>query len=339
MKKNSVLIESADLSALGVSAVEERIYVELLGRDGASAPQLAKALGGTPRTLARALNALQEKGLVTHSPQSVRRYFAVSPDIAINALIERRKSELNHSRAAIQRLHEASKVRRGRHTEERLVDVLSAEASIPAISRVIRSAQSEILWLERLPLVVSPSSMFADAQAEAFARGVKSRSVADSNLLRVPGILEPARRDIESGEEKRVFPNLPIKLMLVDRRVAFIPLSLESAAGSFLQVRSSALLAALYELFDMFWRLATPITFDRSGRLAFGSAHEGRENDEREQLLSLLSSGLNDKTIEQELQISSRTFTRRVAALMKELGATSRFHAGWLAAKSGANSQ
>jgi hypothetical protein len=252
----------------------------------------------------------------------------------VEALIERRQSELRYARASIAHLRDIASDRARRRSDDRLIEVLSPEASMSAIPQMIKSARHEILALERLPLIISPAGAFEEAHDVSFARGVKSRAVTDSNLLRVPGMLEPLRREVMAGEEKRVFPNLPIKLMLVDRRVGFLPLSLDSASGSSVLVQSSALLNALYELFDMFWRLARPYRFDETGRLRIGSDCAGDAGSERAQLLSLLSSGLNDKTIEQELDISSRTFTRRVTTLMKDLGASTRFHAGWLAAKS-----
>ena len=325
--------DTGALNGLGVSASEERIYVALLRRDGASAADLASALRESTRRVGASLEALKQKGLATHSPTRIRRYFAVPPDIAVEALIERRQSELRHARAAIARLREAaSTAKESRHAVERLVEVLSSEASVTAISQMIASARSEILCLERLPLLISPARAFEDANAYTLARGVTSRAVTDRNLLRVPGMIETLRKEIGAGEQKRVISDLPIKLILVDRRVGVIPLSLDSATGPSLLVRSSSLLLSLHELFEMFWRLATPYSFDDSGQLRIASVSQGSETG-TDQLLSLLASGLNDKTIEQELDISPRTFTRRVAALMKSLGATTRFHAGWLAAE------
>jgi sugar-specific transcriptional regulator TrmB len=327
--------ESTNLSGLGVTAPEERAYIALLRRDGATSGELAEALEITSAAAEKLLDSLQVKGFATHAPDTIRRYFAVPPDIAVEALIERRQSELRYARASIGHLRDIASARAARgRSDDRLIEVLSPDASMSAIPQMIKSARHEILALERLPLIASPAGAFEEAHDDSFARGVKSRSVTDSNLLRVPGMREPLRREVMAGEEKRVFPNLPIKLILVDRRVGFLPLSLDTASGSNLLVQSPALLGALYELFDMFWNLARPYQFDEAGRLRIGTDAASSASSERTQLLSLLSSGLNDKTIEQELDISSRTFTRRVTALMKELGASTRFHAGWLAAKS-----
>lgn len=332
--KNELPAGSSSLGGLGVGPAEERAYVALLRRDGATTKELAAALDLSAAAVEKLLESLQDKGFATHAPDTVRRYFAVPPDIAVEALIERRHVELRSARASIAHFRDIAGDRARRRADDRLIEVLSPGASLSAIPRIIRSARIEIVALERLPLIASPANAFEQAHDDSFARGVKSRAVTDSNLLRVPGMLEPLRREVMSGEQKRVFPNLPIKMILVDRRIGILPLSLDSASGSSLLVQSSALLSALYELFEMFWRLGRPYSFDEAGRLRIGSDAADGAGSERAQLLALLSAGLNDKTIERELDISARTFTRRVTALMKALGATTRFHAGWLAAKS-----
>jgi DNA-binding NarL/FixJ family response regulator len=45
-------------------------------------------------------------------------------------------------------------------------------------------------------------------------------------------------------------------------------------------------------------------------------------------LLGLLVAGLKDETIARQLGVSLRTVQRRIAALMHELGARTRFQAG-----------
>jgi sugar-specific transcriptional regulator TrmB len=332
MKRARPTLKPGILAGLGITMIEERIYVDLLTRDGATQADLISALALASKTVVRALESLEEKGLITHSPALVRRYFAVPPDIGVEALIERRQSELHHTRSAIPQLRDvtqaASVARRG---NEHLVEVLSSDAAVTAVAHMIKSAKHEILCLERLPLLISPARAVDDAHAHSLGRGVIARSVTDSHLLRVPGIAERMRNQTAAGERKRIFSHLPFKLIVVDRRVGVVPLYLDNPSAPCLIVWSPSLLLALCELFEMFWRIATPFDFDASGNLKISSAAHGNDSG---QLLALLASGLNDKTIEHELDISQRTFTRRMTALMRDLGASTRFHAGWLAAQS-----
>ena len=56
---------------------------------------------------------------------------------------------------------------------------------------------------------------------------------------------------------------------------------------------------------------------------------------ERRLLLDLLAAGRRDEQIARELRLSVRTVRRRVAAIMQELGAESRFQAGVEAVRRG----
>jgi DNA-binding MarR family transcriptional regulator len=322
------------LDSLGVSLADERVYILLLSRDGADAAELANLMRLSRRAIACSLDSLEETGLVTRSPDPARRYFAVPPDIGVEALIERRQSEIHHARSSIQRLRRFAVGTGSRGFDDRLVEVLSPEAIASTVPQMVWSAQVEILCLERPPLLIHPKT-WVGANAVPYRPGVSSRAVTDTELLRLPGMMETMRGEMEAGEQHRLCSNLPFKLLIVDRRLAVVPLSMETANGPSLLVRPSSLLTALCELFEMFWRVATSIQFDEDGSLRPQPMTDVAGSDDA-RLMSLLALGFNDKTIEHELQMSKRTFTRRVASLMKRLGATTRFHAGWLAAREGA---
>jgi len=94
-----------------------------------------------------------------------------------------------------------------------------------------------------------------------------------------------------------------------------------------LLVRASSLLDALCEMFEMYWRAAGPFVV---GEPASSTDTNSLLADP---LIPLLASGMNDKSIEHELGMSSRTLARRIVELTGRLGASTRFQAGWLAAR------
>jgi DNA-binding NarL/FixJ family response regulator len=57
-----------------------------------------------------------------------------------------------------------------------------------------------------------------------------------------------------------------------------------------------------------------------------------RQQQDQQRLITLLLSGLTDEAIARQLGTSHRTIQRRVAALMSELGAHTRFQVGVQAA-------
>jgi DNA-binding NarL/FixJ family response regulator len=117
----------------------------------------------------------------------------------------------------------------------------------------------------------------------------------------------------------------------VDRRVGLIPLSAGDQGGTILLVRSSSLLDALYELFELIWERSTPIAFTRAGKLKTEKAGAAL-SDAAEQVILLLAAGLNDKAIAHEAGISAMTLSRRITELMKAFDTRTRFQLGWRAA-------
>jgi sugar-specific transcriptional regulator TrmB len=304
----------------------------LLLRDGSTASDISIHLALSLRSSQRALNTLERKGLVTHSPEQTKLYSAVPPDIAAEVLIARRQSQLHRARADMVKLRDfIENERKGRQAEERVVEILPPQTTIQMFSQFIRSVQTEILCLERLPMLVSDIDKPDDAYLERVARGVHCRSITDSQLFNLPGTLNRLRIAAAAGEQFRVFPALPFKLVVFDRRIAIIPLHLASPDGPYLLVRSSSLLDALCETFEMYWRAATPFI---AGHVAIGPA-DAPDSDplHADALLTLLASGMNDKSIEHELNVSTRTLARRIFELTMRLGASTRFQAGWLAAQ------
>jgi sugar-specific transcriptional regulator TrmB len=315
---------------MGVSPLEDEIYCALLRHDGLRLADLSKRLGRQARALAQPLRSLIEKGMATHSLDRAPRYFAIPPDIAVEALIasSQRSEEARQrqARAAAARLSASSAARGGGVADERLVEILSAEATAQMFVLMHRTAQSEMLSLTRPPMLISNINEPDHLLFECLARGVSCRALVDSDLLSMPGWLDHMRDNTSRGEECRIAPSLPFKLIVADRKIAIIPLDLARPDGPVLLVRSSSLLEALCAVFELLWRNATPFPLDDSDQAASGRQASAS-------LLSLLTSGLNDKAIELELGMSHRTLARRISELMKEFGATTRCQLGWLAAQ------
>jgi sugar-specific transcriptional regulator TrmB len=319
------------LRALGLSATEEQIYRALLPR-GATAAELSKDLELSLRAIQRTLSALEKKGLVTYSPEEIPRYSAVPPDIAADVLIARRNSELQRARAAMVKLRESTyEERKDRHAEERFVEILSRETAAQIFLHSVGTAQSEILGLERMPSLVSAMDELDEGIVACLARGVKCRAITDSELLNLPGTLNRLRAATQVGEQFRIFPSLPFKLVVFDRRIAILPLHLDKPDGPVLLVRSSSLLDALCEMFEMYWRAGAPFVVGDSLTAPSGATETHPLHADA--LIPLLASGLNDKSIEHELDMSPRTLARRIVELTRRLGASTRFQAGWLAAQ------
>ena len=144
--------------------------------------------------------------------------------------------------------------------------------------------------------------------------------------LAVPGRFQ---QDIElssaSGEQARVRETLPTKLIMADEALAVVPTATDEALAEVAYViRSSALLAALAALFEHEWSRGVPLVAGPRQ-----SPDQLDQPDEKTRaLLSLLAGGLTDEAVSRALGWSARTTQRRIAALLKELGVSTRFQAG-----------
>jgi sugar-specific transcriptional regulator TrmB len=317
------------LESLGISEIEERVYEALLDRAGATLAELERDLALPSKPLKRVLDALEHKGLATPTSGQPRRFLPASPDIAIEALALRRQDELRRARGEIQRLQERAAQSAGER-RQMIELVTTREAERHVFEQMQHAAQHELIFLERPPILIAGPEQPNETEMKALARGVRYRSIADKAFLELPGVMTRIRQDMQAGEEVRVVSQLPFKMVMADRNIALIPLNLERPGSPSLLVRSSALLDALYAMFELLWNQAAPITFTRGGVMQTGET-AASASDDLEQLMPLLAAGLNDKAIAHELGISASTLNRRIAELMKRVDARSRFQLGWLA--------
>ncbi|WP_189448767.1 helix-turn-helix transcriptional regulator [Streptomyces abikoensis] len=132
----------------------------------------------------------------------------------------------------------------------------------------------------------------------------------------------------------RVVDRIPAELVIVDRRVALLPLASGADGTAALVVHSGALLDSLIDLFEDAWHDGRPL---RPGGGSVGGPPEGaREPDATDlEVLSLLLAGLTDASVAKQLGLGLRTVQRRVRRLMELAGVTTRLQLGWQAAERG----
>lgn len=322
--------DSSPFDILGISGAEESAYEALLAHPGLTAASLASQLRIPSRKASQLLARLAHKGLATHSPERPRRYFPAPPDIGFEALILKQEEALQRARQSALALKERNASRPvAENPDERLIEVITNPVAAGQLFfQMARTVREEMVCLARPPLLFSSAEKREDVFPRAAARGVRFRTVVDSSILQVDGILDVFRADASAGTELRLVPSLPLKLVMIDRRCAIMPLDLTRPDGPVLFLRSSSLLDTFYVLFEMIWAQSAPLALDAaSPRDASRGAVRAATN---EQLVPLLSAGFNDKTIADQLGVSWRTLERRIVELMRELDARTRFQAGYL---------
>jgi hypothetical protein len=152
------------------------------------------------------------------------------------------------------------------------------------------------------------------------SRGVDLRLLHTYGGLSCPGEPEYLGRVQAAGAHVRLTVTAPLKLTMVDRRAALLPLEPEKRTfhqGALL-VRDPILVHALHTAYAAQW--AQSRAHSRSG--------PDGPPPELQPILDMLLSGFTDTAAARRLNISPRTYTRRVNQLLEALGATTRAQAG-----------
>jgi len=161
---------------------------------------------------------------------------------------------------------------------------------------------------------------------EMYARGIKSRTIYLPEVRKHIPTLNHVMWLNERGSEVRTSPNLPLQMIIADKRTAVLPLSLPSNERAIIVQRNPSVLIGLQALFDFTWRSASPLgaIIDSSGYTL---------TTEELSLLELLALGKSDEAIGKSIGRSERTVARKVAEIKTKLNANTRFQAGVKAAK------
>ncbi|TCO45298.1 LuxR C-terminal-related transcriptional regulator [Actinocrispum wychmicini] len=195
-----------------------------------------------------------------------------------------------------------------------LVRILTDPDEIGALSvELCLSAQHEVASLETGYFSRPPDPRSArGVPAEVLERGVRFRNIYAQAALEVPGAADMLRISREAGWQCRVYPRLPMRMVLVDERAALLPLARTGVEGALL-VRAPVITAALRTYFELLWNRA--ISLD---------VNPAKVSPEQDQVLRLVLTGMTDTAIARHLGVSERTVRRHIQALLAALGVTNR---------------
>ncbi|MCX4669159.1 LuxR C-terminal-related transcriptional regulator [Streptomyces sp. NBC_01381] len=155
------------------------------------------------------------------------------------------------------------------------------------------------------------------------AKGVRVRYVFSASGANTPQGMEHLARKAAVGAELRISADIPMNMIIADRRFALLPVDPERHAAGAILARGPALVRSYSALYEHLWRTATP--YGEQGECARDSS--GLTEQQRA-ALRMLATGMKDEKIARGLGVSLRTVSRILSELMQELGASSRFEAG-----------
>ncbi|MFJ6937804.1 LuxR C-terminal-related transcriptional regulator [Streptomyces sp. NPDC101132] len=261
---------------------------------------------------------------------------AVSPEIGLQLLLQREQQELalrqdriDQTRAALNQLsteYASYEDGPGPDGAELLHGMDQIRTRLEALASQCAEEVLSFLPGGALPTVAIQAGQPLNEQA--MLRGVRFRSAYLQSITKDRATYEYVRRVQAYGSEVRLAPSLPMRLLIVDRRIAVIPGDPAGAEPTALVLRSAPVLRALHELFEAYWKDAVPLDGAPPGG-------DGGISPQEREVLRMLANGDKDEAVARALGISVRTERRMVADLLARVDASSRLELGVKAARLG----
>ncbi|WP_244871815.1 helix-turn-helix transcriptional regulator [Catellatospora sp. TT07R-123] len=280
-----------------------------------------------------ALDVLAERALVQPRAQDTGGMRVVSPQAGLTMLlaqaeadIAQRQRQIEVARATISAIAtEHDKVRR----RDEIIRLEGSSAVRGRLMELAPAVQKECLtFTARAELTAEAIDAGRPLNQLLLERGVSIRNVYQESVRNDPTMFAFAKWMASKGGRSRTVPSVPMRLIIIDRRVAIIPIDPADSTRGALEIRSPGVIAALCILFEQVWDFATP----------FG---ESPKSDDRgltpqeQALMRLLDAGHTDESAGRKIGLSARTVRRIVSELADRLGVESRFQAGAEAVRRG----
>lgn len=315
------------------------LYRAVLLQPGATLAEAAAALATTPADLDKCLARLCDMGLLRQGERDT--YTAVSPMLAEATVLGAEDLELGARRAAVEQRRDA--IRRLVPEWNAVLSTVGTDTGVDVISD--QNAISNVLmhYADRCEdelLSVAPGRLPATridgrtrvANVYSARRGIKTRALYQHTALRDRATRAYLIELANNGARVRFAPSVPGRSLVVDRTAALLPIPTEDPGRHGLAVvREPNVIAWVVATFEQLWAEASPLE-----DVIHKQPHDDTELDQtRAAILRLMAEGEKDEAISRRLSISVRTCRRHIADYMAQVGATSRFQAGVIAARAG----
>ena len=336
------------LTAVGLAPMSEQVYLFVVGCGRTTLHEVAEAFHLDLTVASGVLDDLRDVGLIALPEVPGGSYAAIDPQIALGAVADQLVAQASSLRDRIPALAEQFRSTAAPEEADPMTVLLTDPVDVASwYARLQHQAGWEMLTFDRPPYI---SLGMEPLQVSTIARGVTWRVVYAAESFTREDAWEETVRMGERGEQARIAPTLPVKLVVVDRSIALVGLRLDGASVESMVTESPPLVALLVETFESYWRRGMPLV--GGGPSLGGTAGPSKLGDgagaaspsrprttppsrEQQAILALVGAGLTDEVIAARLGISVRSLRRRSQRLMQELGAANRFQMGVEAARRG----
>lgn len=322
------------LSKGQLSHEDVRLYRLAVSHPGWTRAEAMSVLQMSADELTGRIGNLLRFTLLRESPDPSREFDAVSPDLALAALLVDDENEIRMWQAQLAMVRQEVQALLPTYFEARQ-ERRSAEAiDVVDDLEMVRHLLADQSRRARVELhIAHPGSGMSDeGLARSLAldlmlldRGVTMRSVLQHSTRNHQPTQRYAATVVPRGALIRTVPVVPRRLIVFDREVAFLPPATGDPTQGAVVVREPGVVQHLIASFDALYDAGLPFPVDGT------DDNEELTSDIYQAILQQMSAGEKDEGIARRLGISVRTCRRHIASILSTLGAQSRFQAGVLA--------
>ena len=320
------------LSVFAISADAEELYRRILRSGPSRLAPYAAELGWSLSLATEALESLIAAGLVRETADGL--VLVEHPRSALERLVGNEETKLDHRRRQLADVrasignftaeHRAAGTAGGWAATQPAWEIVSSQMAANMVEQTLRSTSGLIRTSIR-SLDVGPGldDEAARTGQAALVGGRERRAIYPIAVLEDPGARRWAQSRADLGEQQRVNESPPSEFAIFGAEVVLASAEWRSIDSDYVVIRDPMLITVFTTMFDYAWELALPMP--------------GIPSDVNEDrlLLRLLARGFKDEAIARYLGWGLRTVRRRVAKLMGELGADTRFQLGAAAQRRG----
>ena len=199
---------------------------------------------------------------------------------------------------------------------------------VDTIRSLTARTTGDLLWVRPDQWRVPAGPSVDEWVQELLRSGRRSRVIYPARVLEeAPDMV---RRRAALGEHVRVLAEVPGRMAVMGSAAALVPNRFDLPDDQLLVIRQPSLVTALTTLFEALWERALTVP-----GLEVADDDGAANASDRRLLLDQLARGAKDEQIARSLGLSLRTVRRRVADLLDDLEASSRFQAGVEAVRRG----
>lgn len=311
----------------GRSPDADVLYRRLVTFGSASPPELARDVGMPRKRVADALDELASIGAAALGPAvpGLTAKWRPRPPAEVIASLRRHRLRLLVPDAQRER-HERQELTRAMASEaaaqgDGLRHLTTRQLTRARLAELAAVARHEHLAMNTERIFEAESARPAvSTDRRLLERGVRMRVLGVQPAVAPDPLLQYGRRPSEASPRYREAPTVPMKLFVVDRKIALFPVAPDDFSRGYLEVAQSPVVGALVAMFEKHWAAGRDPGEHERPQIRLAPRDRA--------LLALLAQGYTDANAARKLRVSPRTITNVVRSLMDQIGVDNRFQLG-----------